>query len=111
MKNNEDMSSSIRSRSVSRSRVIKKSDLFPGGEALDPYVLLEDVLKNLNSTDVPLSVKLSDGNNTVVFILSTFLSKDYEVVNGKVTFGFRKLDVDSLRAKIEFDIGIESSGD
>lgn len=103
--------SSNRSRSVSRSRVIKQSNLFPSGEALDPYVLLEDILQNLTTTDIPLSVNVTDGVNSVSFLLNIFLSKDYEVKDGFVIFGFKRLNADHLRCKIEFSIQIEQSND
>lgn len=101
------MSSSTRSRSVSRSRVIKSSDVFTSGRALDPYILLEEVLKNLNSTDIPLAVIISDGTSSVSFLLSVFLSKDYEVVDDEVILGFRRLKIDSIKAKIEFNVEVE----
>lgn len=101
------MSSSTRSRSVSRSRVIKSSDVFISGRALDPYILLEEVLKNLNSTDIPLAVTISDGTSSVSFLLSVFLSKDYEVVDDEVILGFRRLKIDSIKAKIEFNVEVE----
>lgn len=101
------MSSSTRSRSVSRSRVIKSSDVFTSGRALDPYILLEEVLKNLNSTDIPLAVTIGDGTSSVSFLLSVFLSKDYEVVDDEVILGFRRLKIDSIKAKIEFSVEVE----
>jgi hypothetical protein len=102
------MSSSVRSRSVSRSRVIKQTDLFPSGQALDPYVLLEDILNGLVSTEIPLSVIISDGDSSVSFLLSFFLSKEYEVDGDEVIFGFRRLKTASLRAKIEFNISLDN---
>lgn len=101
------MSSSTRSRSVSRSRIIKSSDVFTSGRALDPYILLEEVLKNLNSTDIPLAVTIGDGTSSVSFLLSVFLSKDYEVVDDEVILGFRRLKIDSIKAKIEFNVEVE----
>jgi len=102
------MSSQLRSRSVSRTRVIKKSDLFPSGESLDPTALLADLLDNVKNLDAPLAVKVTDGENEVTYLLSVFLSKEYEVSGGKVRFGFKKLNVEHLRASISFDIYIES---
>jgi hypothetical protein len=107
MKHKKNMSSSIRSRSVSRSRVVKRSDLFKSGEALDPVELLSDVLSNFKNVDVPLAVKITDGTEEVTYILSSFLSKDYEVVGEIVRFGFKKLNIKNLRAFISFEIQIE----
>jgi hypothetical protein len=101
------MSSHIRSRSVSRSRAVKNSDLFPSGKSLDPLVLLADVLDNFKSLDIPLAVNISDGENEVSYLLSVFISKEYEVVEDKVKFGFKKLNVSHLRASISFEISIE----
>lgn len=101
----------VRSRSTSRSRVVKKSDLFPGGEALNPHALLEDVLKHVKDTSIPLSVDLTDGNVKVSYNLNTFLSRDYEVVDGYVKFGFRRMLVNRLSAKIGFDIHIGEDSD
>lgn len=98
------MSSGLRSRSVSRTRFVRKTDLFESGESLDPYLLLDDLLKNLKDTQAPLSVKISDGTRSVTYLLSTFLMKEYEIINGKVKFGIISLDIDSLRVNISFDI-------
>lgn len=102
------MRSTVRPRSVSRSRIIKQSDIFLSGQALDPYALLEDVLKNLNSTDIPLAVVLTDGESSISYLLSVFLSKEYEVNENRVHFGFKTMDVSSLRAKIEFNVDIDA---
>lgn len=87
--------------------MIKQNDLFPSGQALDPYVLLGDILNGLVSTEIPLSVVISDGNSSVSFLLPFFLSKEYEVDGDEVIFGFKRLKTASLRAKIEFNISLE----
>lgn len=96
-----------RSRSISRSRVVSDSSLFTSGKALNPHALLEDILPKLNTTDIPLHVVISDGTDSVNFLLNIFLSKEYEVIDEKVIFGFKKLSVGSLRCKIEFNIQLE----
>lgn len=101
------MKSTVRSRSVSRSRIVKRSNLYQSGEALDPFILLGDILPGLTTTDIPLAVVLSDGDSSVSYLLSVFLTKDYEVVDDKVVFGFKRLNVKDLRAKIEFNITID----
>lgn len=97
---------SSRSRSVSRSRVIKKSDLFLSGEVLDPYALLEGIVENLKSVDIPLAVVIKDETNTVTYLLSVFLNKEYEIREGKVIFGFKKLDVAHLRVSLEYNLSL-----
>jgi hypothetical protein len=52
-------------------------------------------------------VKLTDGETTVNYLLSIFLSKDYEVEGGYVKFGFRHLRLKSLKASVGFEIEIE----
>lgn len=98
--------SSSRSRSVSRTRVVKLTDLFPSGESLDPVALLDDVLPHINNLDIPLAVKISDSTNTVFFLLSTFISKEYEVIDDVVKLGFQRLKVKELKVNISFDISI-----
>lgn len=100
------MSSEIRERSISRTRVIKVSDLFPSGESLDPIALLSDLLPHLNSFDIPLGITISDGNLSASYLLSVFVSREYEVLEGKVKFGLKKLDVRSLKINISFDLSV-----
>jgi hypothetical protein len=95
---------SVRNRSQSRSRVVKKSDLFASGESLDPYALLDGILNQLVSVDVPLSVKLTDGETSVAFNLNTFLGKEYEVKGDLVKLGFKSLKIRHLKASISFDV-------
>jgi hypothetical protein len=52
-------------------------------------------------------VKLSDGENTVNYLLSVFLSKDYEVDGAYVKFGFKRLKLNQLKASVGFEIEIE----
>lgn len=100
------MSSQIRSRSVSRIRVVKQSSDFASGECLDPFALLEDILKELKDTSAPLSVTIKDKKRSVSFLLSTFLSKEYEIIEGRVLFGGVRLVLDELRVNISFDLSI-----
>jgi hypothetical protein len=96
-----------RSRSTSRSRIVKLSNTVPGGEMLDPYALLDDILKHFNSTDVPLVVKLEDGINTVSTSLQSFLQRDHEIVDGYIKIGFRKIAVKGLSASISYQIEVK----
>lgn len=100
----------VRSRSVSRQRVVKLTEAFGSGEALDPYIFLEELLPHIKDLDVPLSVKLTDGENDVIFLLSNFLSKEYEVVGDLVKFGFKRLKLRSLKANISFDVNVSFEG-
>jgi len=101
------MSSSLRARSASRSRVIKHSDLFKSGKSLDPIALLSDLLEHVKSLDIPLAVKITDGINEVTYLLSVLISKEYEVIDEKVKFGFKRLDIKSLKATISFDVALD----
>jgi len=96
----------MRSRSVSRSRVVKINNDFASGESLDPSALLSDLLSNVKTLDVPLTVKISDGNKEVSYSLPVFMSKEYEVVDGVVKFGFQRLQVRSLHVNISFDLQV-----
>jgi hypothetical protein len=97
---------SSRSRSTSRTRITVKTDQFASGEALDPVAFLSDILGELKSFDAPLAVILDDGSTKVSYGLATFVSKKYEISNDMVSFGFKKLNLRSLKAKIEFDIQV-----
>lgn len=96
----------VRSRSVSRHRVVKLTEQFDSGESLDPSIFLEELLMHIKDLDVPLSVKLTDGTNEVVYLLSVFLSKEYEVIGDVVKFGFKRLRLRSLQANISFDVNV-----
>jgi len=98
--------SNQRSRSISRNRVIKISDIFPSGESLDPVALLSDLLPHINNLDIPLAVTLSDKSDSVTFLLSVFISREYEVIGDLVKLGFKRLRIKELTAKISFDISI-----
>jgi hypothetical protein len=99
--------SAIRSRSLSRTRVTKLTDAFPSGEALDPVALLSELSPHIKDFDIPLSVTLSDGENTVGFLLSIFVSKEYEVIDDKVKLGFKRLNIRSLKVNISYDVKIQ----
>jgi len=98
--------SNLRSRSVSRSRVTKLSTLFPSGESLDPVALLSDLLPHITDLNVPLSIDLSDSSDSVSFLLSVFIQKEYEISGEFVKFGFKKLKLRELKASVSFDIVI-----
>jgi hypothetical protein len=98
---------STRTRSQSRERVIRRSDVFPSGEELDPHELLAGLLVHFKNVDVPLSVNLTDGENRVAFSLQVFLSKKYEVDGGMVKLGFKRLKVDKLEASIRYDVKLD----
>lgn len=100
-----------RQRSRSRESVVIKTDEFVSGSALDPTKLLAEVLSGLNSLDVALTVNITDGDKTVVFALNSFVSKNYEVVDGMVKFGYKRLSVDHLRARLTYEINIDTKLD
>lgn len=98
----------VRSRSVSRHRVTVIDPGNPDAECLDPNQLLEKLLSNISSLDIPLIVVLSDEVNTVNYPLKTFTAKLWPIKNGKVVFGLSKLSFKQLRVSIRFDLEIES---
>jgi len=98
--------SPVRSRSVSRTKIVKLTDTYESGEALDPQALLSDLIPHVNDFDIPLSVNLNDGKNSVSFLLSVFISKEYEVIDHFVKFGAKKLDIRNLKVNISFDIEV-----
>jgi len=93
-----------RSRSVSRSRVTKLSDSVEGGEVLDPVALLDDLITNVTSVDIPLVVRVCDSRQGVNYLLKNFISKEYEVKDGRVKFGIRWLTLRELRVEIKYDL-------
>jgi len=103
------MSSDLRSRSVSRSRITKISSEATSGEVLDPAALLEDLLSKIPNLDAPLGVTLTSGTDSVTYLLSTFLSKEYEIREGLVIFGIKKLQLKGLRARISFEVEVSES--
>jgi len=96
----------MRPRSRSRERVVVDSSEFTSGEALDPMKLLVGIAENLKTLDLGLEVKLTDGEKRVSYPLSVFCSRQYEVVNGEVKFGFKRLKLGSLKASIEYNITV-----
>jgi len=99
--------SKLRARSISRSRVVKTSDVFPSGEVLDPTALLGDLLNKITDLDAPLAVKVSDNSNSVTYKLSVFVAKEYEVIGDSVKFGIRKLKIKELKVNISFDVELQ----
>jgi hypothetical protein len=97
-----------RSRSVSRSRVTRVSQTEDGITVLDPVALLKDILDNIKTLNIPLMVNVTDGTLTASYLLSTFIMHEYRVIDNKVHFGIKKLDIDHLHVSISFDINVES---
>lgn len=82
------------------------SDTVASGEVLDPMALLGELLPHINSLDIPLAVTISDGSRSVSYILSVFISKEYEVVDGHVKFGLKRLVLKDLKVNISFDLTV-----
>lgn len=97
-------------RSTSRSRVIKSLGTRGSTQVLDPYKLLHGILDNFKSTDIPVTVTLSDGTASVNYSLNAFLKKDYNVENDLVSFGLIKLNVNKLTAQLSYSIDIADEG-
>lgn len=99
-----------RSRSVSRSRVVKIDHESGGREFLDPIVLLEDLLPHIKDFNVPLTVTLRDNKNSVAYLLPIFVSKHYDVLDTQVKFGFKRLELKELKVSISFDLELTMDG-
>jgi hypothetical protein len=100
----------VRPRSVSRSRITVIDPGDPNAECLDPCQLLESVLKDLKSVDIPLVVKIADETESVYYKLSTFTSKLWPIRDGKVHFGLKRINYRDLRASIHFDVIVQPDG-
>jgi len=98
--------SHVRPRSVSRERVTTTGSLGNDDETLDPMKIIEPLVGHIQSLDIPLAVKLTDGNKTVVYLLSVFTQKNWPISEGYVKFGITKLKLDSLKVNISFDVEI-----
>jgi len=96
----------IRNRSVSRSKIIKISIDDGDKEYLDPIALLGELIPHITDFDIPLHVRISDLNSTVVYLLSTFVSKEYEVVNDTVKFGFKRIRIKEMKVNLSYDLEI-----
>jgi len=94
------MSSSVRPRSVSRSRVTVIDPGDPDNESLDPVQLLDPLLSQLKSLDGPLIVKINDSTTSVEYPLSVFTSKLWPIRDNHVIFGFKRILFKELTATI-----------
>jgi len=98
----------LRSRSVSRTRVTVIDPGNPDAECLDPCQLLESVIKNLSSLDIPLVVELSDEDNSVTYPIKIFTGKLWPIRGNRVVFGLKKLLLKSLKVSIRFELSVEA---
>jgi hypothetical protein len=87
---------------------VKITSDFESGECLDPIALLDDLLPHIKSLDIPLAVTISDGEKSISYLLSIFTSREYEVRDGFVLFGLKKLKLKNLNVNISFDLNIVS---
>lgn len=99
-----------RSRSVSRSRVVKIDHESGGKEFLDPIALLEDLLPHIKNFNVPLTVTLRDSMTSVAYLLPVFVSKHYDILGTQVKFGFKRLELKDLKVSISFDLELTMDG-
>lgn len=96
----------IRNRSVSRSKIIKISAEDGEKEYLDPVALLGEIIPHITDFDIPLHVNISDKNNSVTYLLSIFVSKEYEVIENMIKFGFKRISIKEMRVNISYDLEI-----
>jgi hypothetical protein len=100
------ITSNLRARSVSRTRIVKRSELFSSGESLDPVALLGDLLDKVKDLDIPLGVTVYDDQASQTYLLKTFISREYEVIEDCVKFGLKRLKIKELKVNISFDINV-----
>jgi len=98
----------IRNRSVSRSKVIKISEEDGDKEYLDPIALLGEIIPHITDFDIPLHVKISDSDSSVVYLLSVFVSREYEVVDDVIKFGFKRIKIKEMKVNISYDLEVTS---
>lgn len=98
----------IRNRSVSRSKVVKISSEDSEKEILDPVALLDELLPHITNFDVPLHVRLSDSQTSVTYLLSVFVSKEYEMTGDMVKFGFKRIKLKEMKVNISYDLEVTS---
>jgi len=93
-----------RPRSVSQSQITVIDPGNPDTACLDPFQLLDPIISQLRSLDVPLVVKITDGVTTVEYTLAIFTSKLWPIRDGKVVFGLKKVVFDEIKASISVTI-------
>jgi len=69
--------------------------------------LLEPLLSHIKDTSAPLAVRISDSKTSVTYLLGTFLSKNYEVKDKCVKFGYKNIILSEMKVNISFDITVE----
>lgn len=99
--------STVRPRSISRSRITVIDPGDPDNECLDPNQLLESLLKQIRSLDVPLVVCISDESTRVEYPLKVFTSKLWPIRGNHVIFGLQRINFKQIKASITYDVEIE----
>jgi hypothetical protein len=67
-----------------------------GNLSLEPGKLFEAIPREVLDMDCPLVVTVSDGESTLEFTMSTFLSRSYRVVGKTIRFGSKRLKISQL---------------
>jgi hypothetical protein len=99
---------STRPKSIQWDNVTRNTPEFPSGKCLDPSALLSGLLPHFHTTNLPISVNLSDGTVEVAYSLMNFLSKNYEISNNLIHFGFKRLKFETLRVSLIYELEIDS---
>jgi hypothetical protein len=97
-----------RPRSTSRDAVVIIDPDDSEKECLDPNKLLAPMLEKLTDLNVPLAVIISDANRSATYTLTAFTARLWPIRDGKVILGLKKIELKQLRARISFDIAIET---
>jgi hypothetical protein len=83
---------------------IKVSPTGDGTQYLDSGILLSALGNVYSSVDNVAVINITDGNENVSFTLNSFLSKNYDIENDKIKFGFKRIKVNGFRVSITCDI-------
>jgi len=79
---------------------IKELEPGSGKRVLDPHLLLNSLGHIYSDMDTITSVQLTAGNEQVIYSLNSFLSKNYDIEDDKIKFGFKRLKINGLRVAL-----------
>lgn len=82
------------------SDAIKEVEPGSGKRVLDPHLLLDSLGHIYSDMDSVTSVQLTAGNEQVVYSLNSFLTKNYDIEDDKIKFGFKRLKINGLRVAL-----------
>lgn len=87
--------------------VIKDSGKGDGSQILDSQALLRNLANIYGDVDELVTVTIKDGKELVSYSLESFLSKDYEIENKKIKFGFKKISISGFKVSVSYDVVVQ----